>query len=570
MRIAMAQLNPTVGDILGNTRAILAAVERARAGGADLVVTPELSLIGYPPRDLLLKPSVLVQMRRAVEHIALASVGIGVLVGYAEENSAPVGRRLFNTAALVQDGKIVYQAHKSLLPTYDVFDESRYFEPGPTVQVVEFRGKKLGLSICEDLWNDEEVVGRRLYAFNPVESLARAGAEILINMSASPFVLGKNDFRRRLVSHQGRRWNLPVVYVNQVGANDELVFDGNSVAVDERGEVLAQATDFATDLLLVDVPVPSPGLPCDSGKCAMPATPRGGMAALYAALVLGLGDYARKCGFKSAVLGLSGGIDSAVVAVLAAAALGPANVTGVALPSRFSSDHSLSDAALLAQALGIHHRVIPIEAVHAAMEGTLAPVFNTGTPASSGTAEENIQARIRGNILMSLSNKFGHLLLTTGNKSEIATGYCTLYGDMCGGLAVISDVPKTMVYQLAEYINTLAAEKGTRPPVPRSTLTKPPSAELRPNQKDQDSLPPYDILDALLQLYVEEEKSIPEIVAAGWDETLAMRVARLVDTNEYKRKQMPPGLKVTSRAFGYGRRMPIAQRYNSANIVFDD
>ncbi len=560
MRIAMAQLNPTVGDIAGNTRAILAAVETARAAGADLVVTPELSLIGYPPRDLLLKPAVLGQMRDALAHIARAAQGIGILVGYAEENKAPVGRRLFNTAAFLVDGRIAAQARKSLLPTYDVFDESRYFEPGPNVEVVNYRGKKLGLSICEDLWNDEELVGRRLYPFNPVEALARGGADLLINMSASPFVLGKNDYRRRLVGHQARRWNMPVVYVNQVGANDELIFDGNSLAVAADGQPLAQAADFAADLVFVDISAADRPAQCSARP------PLGGMAALDAALVMGLRDYAHKCGFKTAVLGLSGGIDSAVVAALAAAALGANNVTGIALPSRYSSSHSLSDAALLAQALKIQYRVIPIEPVHAAMEKSLAGEFHGLPP---GIAEENIQARIRGNILMALSNKFGHLLLTTGNKSEIATGYCTLYGDMCGGLAVISDVPKTMVYQLAEYINTRAITENQIPPIPPGTLTKPPSAELRPNQKDQDSLPPYDVLDAILQMYVEEEKSVPEIVAAGWDEALAMRVARLVDTNEYKRKQMPPGLKVTSRAFGYGRRMPIAQRYNPGGNCFD-
>ncbi len=559
MRIAMAQLNPTVGDVAGNTRAILAAVESARAGGAHLVVTPELSLIGYPPRDLLLKPAVLAQMRAALEFLARAAPDIGILVGYAEENSAPVGRRLYNTAALLHNGGIAAQARKSLLPSYDVFDESRYFEPGESVGIFEFHGINIGISICEDLWNDEHLVGRRLYAANPIEAIARSGAHLLINMSASPFVLGKNDFRRKLVRHQARRWNLPVIYVNQVGADDELIFDGNSVAVDPRGAVLAQAADFRPDIVFVEWPAAGTA-PADSKN-----TPRDGMAALHASLVMGLADYVRKCGFKSALLGLSGGIDSAVVAALAAAALGPANVTGVALPSRFSSDHSRSDAQLLADALGIACRAIPIEPVHAAMEKVLAPEF-AGLP--PGLAEENIQARLRGNILMALSNKFGHLLLTTGNKSEIAVGYCTLYGDMCGGLAVISDVPKTMVYQLAQFINDQARSAGVPPPIPHGSLTKPPSAELRPNQTDQDSLPPYDVLDPLLQLYVEEEKSVTEIVAAGWDAATAARVARLVDTNEYKRKQMPPGLKVTSRAFGYGRRMPIAQRYNPGVITF--
>jgi NAD+ synthase (glutamine-hydrolysing) len=550
MRIAMAQLNPTVGDIAGNTAAIIEAIAAARRQGAEMVITPELSVIGYPPRDLLLKPGVLDQMILAIDEIAAASTGIVTLAGYVQKNTAPVGRTLYNAVAAVKDGQILRRGFKSLLPTYDVFDESRYFEPGPKTEIFPYMKEKIGLSICEDLWNDEQIVGRRLYAFNPVEALAGAGATLLVNISASPFVLGKNDFRRRLISHQAQRWKMPVVYVNQVGANDELIFDGNSVAFDASGNIMAQARDFETDLVVFDLP----GKPLE----AQPA-PHQGMASLHAALVLGIRDYARKCGFTTAVVGLSGGIDSAVVAVLAAEALGASNVTGVAMPSRFSSEHSKSDAALLAQTLGISYEVLPIEPVHAAMEVALSEAF---AKTASGHAEENMQARIRGNMLMALSNKFDHLLLTTGNKSEIATGYCTLYGDMCGGLAAISDVPKTMVYELARFINRCAAEAGRKPPIPDGSLTKPPSAELKPNQTDQDTLPPYEVLDAILQRYIEEEKPVQEIIKDGFDRQTVLRVARMVDTNEYKRKQMPPGLKVTSRAFGYGRRMPIAQRHD--------
>ena len=555
MRIAMAQLNPIVGDIAGNTHRIIAAMDQAIQQGAELIVTPELSVIGYPPRDLLLKPTVLWQMREAVDQIARHSNGITTMVGYAQENPQPSGRTLYNAVAVVRDGNVLHRGVKSLLPTYDVFDESRYFEPGPKTETVMLGAQRIGLSICEDLWNDQQIVGRQMYHFNPVEALAKAGSNILVNISASPFTLGKNDFRRKLISHHARRWNMPIIYVNQVGANDELIFDGCSMAFDAAGNLLAQGKDFQEDLVVFDLPGPV--------KLDCPP-PRTGMASIHAALVLGLRDYAHKCGFKTAVLGLSGGIDSAVVTALAAEALGKDNVTGVALPSRYSSEHSLSDARKLAEAIGIHFHILPIETAHQAMEKTLQDLFDHAAP---GLAEENLQARVRGNLLMALSNKFGHLLLTTGNKSEVATGYCTLYGDMCGGLAVISDVPKMMVYELAQYINQQRICTGAPAAIPAGSITKPPSAELRPNQTDQDSLPPYPVLDAILQLYVEEEKSVWEIIRDGFDKATVLRVARLVDINEYKRKQMPPGLKVTSRAFGYGRRMPIAQRYDPAAMA---
>ena len=554
MRIALAQIDPTVGDIVGNLRKHLAVLQDAKSQGAEIVLFPELSILGYPPKDLLLKPAVIELSLEAVNEIARAAQGITAIVGYAEKNLSNRGRPLHNAVAVVRDGKIVSKRFKSLLPTYDVFDESRYFEPGPDTELTRIDNRNLGLSICEDLWNDEKFLERPLYHFNPIGALAEAGAEILLNISASPFVLGKNEYRHKLFGFQAQRWQMPIVYVNQVGGNDELVFDGNSVVFDKNGNIIAQAKDFEEDLLVVDIENPTPHEPRTTSH-----EPRAGIASIHAALVLGLRDYTRKCGFKKVVLGLSGGIDSAVVAALAVDALGAENVMGVSLPSRYSSDHSKSDAHILAERLGIAFHTVPIELPHAAMEQALAPLF-AGT--EEGLAEENIQARLRGNVLMALSNKFGHMLLTTGNKSEVAVGYCTLYGDMCGGLAVISDVPKTMVYDLARYINTDWQKRGKPSPIPENTITKPPSAELRPNQKDQDSLPPYDILDAIIEGYVEQEKNVADLIREGFPPEIVAKVVRLIDISEYKRKQMAPGIKVTSRAFGFGRRMPIAQGYD--------
>jgi len=553
MRIALAQINPTVGDIAGNLKKHLENLEKAQAAGAQVLLFPELSILGYPPKDLLLKPVVLARAAGAVEQIAKASTNITTLVGTVIKNPASTGRPLYNAVAILRDGKIVATRIKSLLPTYDVFDESRYFEPGKDSEITPINDQSVGVSICEDLWNDEKFLERPLYHFNPIGALAQAGAKLLFNISASPFTLGKNEYRHQLFSFQAKRWNLPIVYVNQVGGNDELVFDGNSVIFSATGEILAQGNDFQEDLLIADLP------PADHRPLATDHSPRTGIASVNAALTLGLRDYVQKCHFKSVVLGLSGGIDSAVVAALAVQALGKENVMGVSLPSRYSSDHSKSDASILAERLGIRFETIPIEAPHKGMETALTPLF-AGT--REGLAEENIQARLRGNILMALSNKFGHMLLTTGNKSEIAVGYCTLYGDMCGGLAVISDIPKTMVYDLARFINSDWEKQGKLPPIPEGTLTKPPSAELKPGQKDQDSLPPYDILDAIIELYVEDEKSTADIVAQGYDADVVRRIVRLIDTAEYKRKQMAPGIKVTSRAFGFGRRMPIAQGFD--------
>ena len=558
MRIALAQMNPTVGDIAGNCRKAIEFLDRAKARAAEVVVFPELSVIGYPPKDLLLKPQFIEDNLRGLQSIAERVRDVDAIVGYAERNADPVGRPLHNAVALLRDGRIVSRHFKTLLPTYDVFDESRYFEPGPDNEeqnLVKLGDVVGGLSICEDLWNDERLIPHRLYHRNPIADLHDAGAQIMINTSASPFVVGKHEFRLKLFSSQVRQYGQPLIYVNQVGGNDELIFDGNSAVFDGTGNVIAQAKDFEEDLIVVDVPIGGGVRAATSGPMNHASE---GIESIYRALILGLRDYVRKCGFKSVVVGLSGGIDSALTAALAVAALGNDKVVGVAMPSRFSSDHSLADARALAANLGIEFHVVPIKLLHDAYEETLAPAF-AGKPAD--VTEENLQARIRGALLMAFSNKFGHLLLTTGNKSEIAVGYCTLYGDMCGGLAVISDVPKTTIWQLARWMN----QQSSKPLIPQSSIDKIPSAELRPNQTDQDSLPPYDVLDAILHRYVEEEKGVAEIISEGFDRETVVRVIRLIDRSEYKRRQAAPGLKVTSRAFGFGRRMPIAQNYEQVS-----
>ncbi|MBN2376534.1 MAG: NAD+ synthase [Sedimentisphaerales bacterium] len=557
MKIALAQINPTVGDIIANTAKIRKFTYQAAREGAQLVIFPELALTGYPPKDLLLKPQFIDDSQTALTDLAQCCADCASLVGLPCRHRGPTGRDLHNAVALLNNQKIESVYYKLLLPTYDVFDESRYFEPARSQQIVNFHGKKLGLTICEDIWAQSQPQSqhllhphsRNLYETKPLADLAAAGADIVINVSASPFVLGKHDFRCELFSRQCRHYQMPLLYVNQIGGNDELIFDGNSCAFDSDGTLIAQAKDFTEDLLIIDLDNPS------SSRCE---SPRRDIESIQHALVLGLRDYVRKCRFQSVVLGLSGGIDSAVTAALAAQALGPENVTGVAMPSRYSSDHSLADAEQLAKNLGIGYLTIPIEPAHAALETMLAPAFAECSP---DITEENLQARVRGNLLMALSNKFNHLVLTTGNKSELAVGYCTLYGDMAGGLALISDVPKTMVYQLARQINQDSLLSHNRELIPASTITKPPSAELRLDQVDQDSLPPYDELDEILQRYVEQEQSAARITAAGFDAQTVQRVINLVDHNEYKRKQAAPGLKVTSRAFGFGRRLPIAQNY---------
>lgn len=547
MRIALAQINPTVGDLPGNETCIARHMDAARDAGAAAVVFPELSVTGYPPKDLLLKPQFVEDNKAVVQRLAEKAKGIEAIVGYAEINPNPVGRSLYNAAAVLKDGKVQSVHFKTLLPTYDVFDESRYFEPGPEANradLVSLCGTKVGLSICEDLWNDETLIARRLYHQNPIALLDAAGADLMVNSSASPFVAGKHEFRLKLIANQAKQADAPMVYVNQVGGNDELVFDGASCVFDAKGNLIAQAKAFEEDLLVVDL---------ESRDNRVESIPKD-LESIFKALVLGLRDYVRKCGFKSVVLGLSGGIDSALVCAIAVAALGKDNVMGVAMPSRYSSEHSVGDAKKLAENLGIQFHTVPIAAAHDCFEHSLKPVFAGRT---NDITEENMQARLRGNILMSISNKFGNLLLTTGNKSEVATGYCTLYGDMCGGLAVISDVPKTTVWALSRWIN----EDAGREIIPWNSITKPPSAELAPGQLDQDSLPSYDVLDGILHRLIEEDKSLKEIVKDGYDPQVVLKVTQLVDRSEYKRRQMAPGLKVTSRAFGVGRRVPIAQRY---------
>ena len=542
MKVALAQLNTTVGDLAGNEAKILAAYQRGIDAGVEMVICPELSVCGYPPRDLLHKRSFVPRNWATVQRLAAATGKVGLLIGYAGSNDKRPGREATNSAALLQNGGILATRHKTLLPTYDVFDEDRYFEPATENLPVTFNGQKIGITICEDIWNDEDFWKDRRYPHNPAVDLANAGAKLLLNISASPWHLGKNNTRREMLANLAAKTGCPLLYCNLVGGNDELVFDGASMAFDGTGQLGAEGVFFGEDFLVVDTAKPGfigPQLMEDEES-------------IYRALVLGLRDYVHKCGFKSVVLGLSGGIDSALTAVIAVEALGPENVRGVSLPSQYSSQGSLDDAQTLAQTLGIQHDVIPIQNAFESVKAELQPVF---AGRKEDTAEENIQARLRGVILMAMSNKFGSLLLTTGNKSELAVGYCTLYGDMCGGLAVISDVPKTMVYRLSNWINR---EQEIIPP---ASITKPPSAELRPNQTDQDSLPPYDVLDAILEAYVVQYKSPAEIVEAGFREADVKRIVKLIDFNEYKRRQAAPGIKVTSKAFGVGRRIPIAQRY---------
>ena len=542
MKVALAQLNLTIGDICGNESKVLAAYQRGVVAGVEIVVCPELTLTGYPPRDLLLKGGFVSSNLDAFHRLATATERTGLLVGFVGKSEKRPGRALTNSVALLQHGKILEVRDKTLLPTYDVFDEDRYFEPATGNLPIEFNGRKIGVTICEDLWNDEDFWPERRYKTNPATELVSAGAEIIFNLSASPWHLGKNQIRHKMLRKLAAKVKCPVVYCNLVGGNDELIFDGASLSINSSGELLAEGKMFCEDMIVSDLANDKPIIPqssCDEEK-------------LYKALVLGIRDYFQKCNFKSAVLGLSGGIDSALTAVLAVEALGRENVRGMSLPSEFSSQGSLDDARLLAERLGIQYDVIPIQPLFAAAKEQLRNVF-AGLP--EDTAEENLQARQRGVILMALSNKFGSLLLTTGNKSELAVGYCTLYGDMCGGLAVISDVPKTTVYRLSQWINR------DREIIPATSITKAPSAELRPNQTDQDSLPPYEILDAILEAYIVETHSPEEIVQMGFEEPVVKRVIRLINANEYKRRQAAPGLKVTSKAFGVGRRIPIAQRY---------
>jgi len=546
MKIGFAQINPTVGDLRGNFEKIAGAYDQLARAGADIVIAPELAVTGYPPQDLVFKSRFVPENLAVLDQLQKRLNKPALLVGFVDRNEGR-GKPFHNAAALLQAGEPLQKTHKSLLPTYDVFDEDRYFEPAREIAPLKFRGHRIGVTICEDIWT-ERYLPRPFYDVDPVRALVAQEAEMILNVSASPFSLRKPAVRREMISGLAGTYQRPIFYCNAVGGNDQLVFDGNSIAVNARGQLLAQLPAFEEASVIVD-----------SESVQAPEIPSADIVQeLYSALRLGLRDYLAKCGFKSAVLGLSGGIDSAVVAAIAVDALGPNNVTGVSMPSQFSSRGSILDALALTKNLRIQCLEIPIADAFAVFKAQFKEVFAGRT---EDATEENMQARLRGMTLMALSNKFGHLVLSTGNKSELAVGYCTIYGDMAGGLAVISDVPKTMIYELARFINSEASRAGKGEIIPVSTIEKPPSAELRPNQKDQDTLPPYDVLDAILRLHVEDNLSVAEIVAQGFDEKTVRWVQRRVDLNEYKRAQAAPGLKVTSRAFGVGRRMPIAQRY---------
>src|SRR6266478_5220205 len=546
MKIGFAQINPTVGDLRGNCELIIGAYERLAAAGAELVLTPELAITGYPPQDLVFKSRFVPENLAFLEKLHSHVGDTALLVGFVDRNEGR-GKPFHNAAALLERGKPIRKTYKSLLPTYDVFDEDRYFEPARCVMPFEAHGRKIGVTICEDIWTDD-YLPRPLYDVEPMRNLVEQGAEIIVNLSASPFRLGAPACRFEMIAAQARAYQRPICYCNIVGGNDQLIFDGNSIAVNASGNLIAQLAAFREEAKVVNTDS-TDTIEFHEGK-----TPE----QLFAALSLGVRDYFRKCNFHSAVIGLSGGVDSAVTAVIAVNALGAENVTGVSMPSPYSSRGSIDDARALARNLGIKFLEIPITDAFSVFKSQFKEIFK-GLPENE--TEENMQPRLRAITLMALSNKFGHLVLSTGNKSELAVGYCTIYGDMAGGLAVISDVPKTMVYELARWINSDYARAGKGEIIPASTMEKPPSAELRPNQKDQDTLPPYDVLDAILRLYVEDNLGVAEIVAQGFDEKTVRWVQRRVDLNEYKRAQAAPGLKVTSRAFGVGRRMPIAQRY---------
>jgi NAD+ synthase (glutamine-hydrolysing) len=541
LRVALLQINPTAGDIAGNAALIMRGARQVH--GADLIVTPELALMGYLPRDLLMNQGFVRRSCQALREIAteLASAP-PILVGVATPNPSEMGRPLFNSAVLLENGEVGSAFHKTLLPTYDVFDEDRYFEPAAGPQILELNGSRLGISICEDVWNDRDFWQRRRYHQDPIEMLAQSGAQAIVNLSSSPFIVGKQILRERMLSHMAQKYGLPVAYVNQVGGNDDLIFDGRSCVFDGQGRMLARAKGFQEDSLIVDL---------NNGSGTIAADDFGTESEIWHALVLGVRDYVSKTRFSKVLLGLSGGIDSALTAAIAAEAVGPENVLGVLMPSRYSSSGSVDDSVALARNLGIRTLTLPISDIMQTYDGVLGEAFKGR---AADVTEENIQSRIRGNLLMALSNKFGSLLLTTGNKSEISVGYCTLYGDMNGGLAVIADLPKMMVYRVSRWRNQL------KPDIPESILTKAPSAELRPDQTDQDSLPPYELLDQILELHIEQCQSAEDIIASGYEEDTVRRVLRLVRMAEFKRKQAAPVLKVTSRAFGTGWRMPIVRQ----------
>jgi NAD+ synthase/NAD+ synthase (glutamine-hydrolysing) len=543
VKIALGQINPTVGDFSGNAAKIIEFSRRAQSQGAALILFPELSVCGYPPRDLVERPSFVARNRETAEHIAAETRGIAVICGLVTPAESETGKAAMNSAALLEDGKVAFLQSKMLLPTYDVFDEMRNFAPAKQQHLFSLGASRVALTICEDAWNDKLFWPKRLYTIDPIDALVRAGGNIVLNISASPFWIGKREVRRDMLASIARHHKVPVAMVNQVGGNDSLLFDGSSIVLSAEGNVIAQAASFKEDLIYFD----SKTLAGD-----MLEQIEGEEASVYAALMLGTRDYIQKCGFKKAIIGLSGGIDSALTAVIAADAVGPENVIGVGMPGPYSSPGSIDDARSLAKNLGIRFELLSINCAVTAYRETLKDIF---AGLKEDVTEENIQSRARGTLLMALSNKFGAIVLSTGNKSELGVGYCTLYGDMVGGLAVISDVPKTLVYRLSHYANS------RRPAIPQSTLEKPPSAELRPDQKDSDSLPPYEILDTVLEDYVEDAHSVEQIAADhGFDIEVVKRVVRMVDRAEYKRQQAAPGIKISPKAFGYGRRFPIAAK----------
>lgn len=546
MKIALGQINTTIGDFCGNAAKIVDYARRAKSRGAELVLFPELAICGYPPRDLLEKPSFVARNAETLEQIARQTPGISVICGLVTPARSDTGKSVMNSAALVRDGRVEFLQSKMLLPTYDVFDEQRYFAPARKQELIQMNDARIALTICEDAWNDKHFWHKRLYSIDPVEELVRAGGNLVLNISASPFTVGKREVRKKMLQAIAAEFKTTVVLCNQIGGNDSLIFDGSSLVIGPDGRVLAQAKSFHEDLVLFD----SETLAGD-----MHEQIEGPEAGAYAALVLGTRDYVRKCGFKQVVVGLSGGIDSALTAVIAVDALGKDNVIGVSMPGPYSSSGSKDDARELADSLEIRYESISIVPMYENFRHALAPLFGS---LPEDFTEENLQSRLRGMAVMALANKFNALTLTTGNKSEMAVGYCTLYGDMCGALAVIADVPKTMVYRLAEHRNGISGV------IPRGTIEKPPSAELRPNQTDQDTLPPYEVLDAILEDYVEEYHTAEQISQnRGFDRKLVESVIRMIERSEYKRQQAAPVLKITEKAFGVGRRFPIAAKYNS-------
>ncbi len=562
LRVALGQINTTIGDLEGNVARVLEYVERARSLGVDVVSFPELTVTGYPPEDLLLRPAFIRDNLQALQKLALGCGGIAAVVGFVDQEDGAI----YNAAAVIHDGQLRHVYRKQRLPNYGVFDEIRYFHAAAECPVYTIAGVQVGVNICEDIW----------FPGDPTQAQSLAGAQVIVNINGSPYYAGKRKFRENMLAGRAKDYGVYVCYANQVGGQDELVFDGGSMVLAPDGKLVARAAMFEEELLVCDLPVAARAVTADEPDSAthhlvsaapfaadkpsleprIAAEPED-EAEVYAALVLGTRDYLRKTGFAKALIALSGGIDSSLVAVVAVDALGADNVVGVSMPSRYSSEGSISDAKELADRLGIRLEIVPIEPAHAAYLEMLERPFADLDGGAAGVAEENIQSRIRGNVIMALSNKMGWIVLTTGNKSEFATGYATLYGDMSGGYAVIKDVPKTLVYRLSHYRNTL----GDTPVIPESVLTKPPSAELKPGQLDQDTLPPYDVLDPILEEYVEKDHSVQEIVAMGFDEATVARVAQMVNRNEYKRRQSPPGVKITPKAFGRDRRLPIAHKY---------